>query len=380
MLILAIDTSSSSATTALIENGNLLVEYTQNSGRTHSQRLMPMIDEMFKSCGKKPEDVDLYACAAGPGSFTGLRIGAAVIKAMAQVFDKPIAAVPTLDVLAYNLFNYDGLLCPMLDAQRGTVYSALYKWEDNKLIKIDDYRIIDAKELVDKLVGINQKIVILGDGVEIAAKHITIKDTNISLAHVGNLQPRASSCAVLAQQMQAQGNLESCYSFMPVYSRKSQAEVEYEKKQGLTTRFMEFRDADAVCEIEKLSFKTPWSKEAFIEELKAAERTRYVVAELGDTVVGYGGMWLIIDEAHITNIAVHPDYRGQKIGKRIVEEMIAAANSVGITSLTLEVRVTNTPAIKLYKDLDFQEAGIRKGYYSDTGEDALIMWKRQKGF
>jgi tRNA threonylcarbamoyl adenosine modification protein YeaZ/ribosomal-protein-alanine acetyltransferase len=376
MLILAIDTSSSTATTALIENGSLLVEYTQNSGRTHSQRLMLMIDEMFKSCGKKPEDVDLYACAAGPGSFTGLRIGATAVKAMAQVFDKPIAAVPTLDALAYNLYNYEGLLCPMLDAQRGAVYSALYKWENNNLIKIEDYRVIDAKELVDKLAAFDQKVAILGDGVEIATKHIAINNSNINLGPVGNLSPRASSCAAIAQQMHAQGKLESSYSFMPVYIRKSQAEVEYEKKHELVTRIMELRDIDAVWEIEKLSFKTPWSKESFIEEIKAKDRARYVVAELGDTVVGYGGMWLIIDEAHITNIAVHPDYRKQKIGKRIVEKMIAVASSEGITSLTLEVRVSNAPAIKLYKDLDFQEVAMRKGYYADTNEDALIMWKR----
>ena len=376
MLILAIDTSSSTATTALIENGSLLAEYTQNGGRTHSQRLMPMIDEMFKSCGKKPEDVDLYACASGPGSFTGLRIGATAIKAMAQVFDKPIAAVPTLDALATNLYQCDGLLCPMLDAQRDAVYSALYKWENNKLIKIEDYRVIDAKELVEKLEAFNQKVVILGDGAYIAAKHIDANSSNISLAPVGNMQPKASSTAVIAMQMREQGKLESSYSFMPVYIRKSQAEVEYEKKQGLTTRIMELRDVDAVCEIEKLSFKTPWSKESFIEEIKAKDRTRYMVAELGDTVVGYGGMWLIIDEAHITNIAVHPDYRGKKIGKKIVEEMIAEAKNEGITSLTLEVRVSNVPAIKLYKNLDFQEAGTRKGYYVDTGEDALIMWKK----
>ena len=376
MLILAIDTSSSTATTALIENGSLLAEYTQNGARTHSQRLMPMIDEMFKSCGKKPEEVDLYACASGPGSFTGLRIGATAIKAMAQVFDKPIAAVPTLDALATNLYQCDGLLCPMLDAQRDAVYSALYKWENNKLIKIEDYRVIDAKELVEKLEAFNQKVVILGDGAYIAAKHIDANSSNISLAPVGNMQPKASSTAVIAMQMREQGKLESSYSFMPVYIRKSQAEVEYEKKQGLTTRIMELRDVDAVCEIEKLSFKTPWSKESFIEEIKAKDRTRYMVAELGDTVVGYGGMWLIIDEAHITNIAVHPDYRGKKIGKRIVEEMIVEAKNEGITSLTLEVRVSNVPAIKLYKDLDFQEVGTRKGYYVDTGEDALIMWKK----
>ncbi|HYE09803.1 MAG TPA: tRNA (adenosine(37)-N6)-threonylcarbamoyltransferase complex dimerization subunit type 1 TsaB [Patescibacteria group bacterium] len=375
MLILAIDTSSATATTALMENGSLLAEYIQNSGKTHSQRLMLMIDEMLKSCGKKPEDIDLYACAAGPGSFTGLRIGASAVKAMAQVFDKPIAAVPTLDALAYNLYHFEGLVCPMLDAQRGAVYSALYQWKNSKLVQIKDFRVIDAKELIDQLSALDQKVVILGDGVEIAAKHIADND-NISIAPVGHLQPRASSCAAIAQRLQEQGSLESCFSFRPIYIRKSQAEVEYEKKHELITRFMELKDIDAVWEIEKLSFKTPWSRESFVEEIKSSDRTRYVVAELGDSIVGYGGMWLIVDEAHITNIAVHPDYRGQKIGKKIVEAMIAAAKDEGINSLTLEVRISNMPAISLYKGFDFKEVAIRKGYYSDTGEDALIMWKK----
>jgi tRNA threonylcarbamoyl adenosine modification protein YeaZ/ribosomal-protein-alanine acetyltransferase len=375
MLILAIDTSSATATTALMEDGRLLAEYIQNSGKTHSQRLMLMIDEMLKSCGKKPEDIDLYACAAGPGSFTGLRIGASAVKAMAQVFDKPIAAVPTLDALAYNLFSFNGLICPMIDAQRGAVYSALYKWENNALIKLEDYRVIDAKELVDKLSIFGQKVAILGDGSDIAMKHID-NNYSITMAPAGHLQPRAASSAAIAQQMQVQDVLESCYSFKPVYIRKSQAEVEYEKKQGLTIRAMELKDVEDVWEIEKLSFKTPWSKESFIEEMSTNQKARYIVAELGDTVVGYGGMWFIVDEAHITNIAVHPDYRGKKIGEKIVEAMIAAAQRENISSMTLEVRVTNTPAINLYKKLDFKEAAIRKGYYTDTGEDALIMWKK----
>lgn len=379
MLILAIDTSSATAATALTENGRLLAEYIQNSGKTHSQRLMLMIDEMLKSCGKKTEDIDLYACAAGPGSFTGLRIGASAVKAMAQVFDKPIAGVPTLDALAYNLYGFDGFVCPMLDAQRGAVYSALYKWENNKLKKQEDYRVIDAKKLIDKLTALDQKVVILGDGVEIAAKHIEEDNNRISLAPVGFMQPRAASCAAIAQQMQEQGQVESCYSFKPVYIRKSQAEVEYEKKQQLNIRPMKLEDVDQIWEIEKLSFRTPWSRESFVEEMQNNQKARYVVAELGDTIVGYGGMWFIVDEAHITNIAVHPDYRGQKIGEKIVEAMIEAANKEGIHSLTLEVRTTNKPAINLYKKQGFREAGIRKGYYTDTGDDALIMWRR-KGF
>ncbi|MDF2840795.1 MAG: tsaB [Clostridia bacterium] len=316
MLILAIDTSTAIATTALMEDGRLLAEYIQDSGKSHSRKLMLMIDEMLQSCGKKPEEIDLYACAAGPGSFTGLRIGASAIKAMAQVFDKPIAAIPTLDALAYNLYHFNGLVCPVLDAQRGAVYSALYKWEDNQLIKLEDYRVIDANELVQKLESYGEQVALLGEGTEVAAKYIDTANSSIYIAPAGHLLARASSSAMIARHMQEKGELDSCYSFRPVYIRKSQAEVEYEKKQGIAIRAMELKDVDDVWDIEKLSFRTPWSRESFLEEMQVNQKARYVVAELGDTVVGYGGMWFIVDEAHITNIAVHPDYRGQGIGEK----------------------------------------------------------------
>lgn len=376
MLILAIDTSSATATAALTQDGRLLAEYIQTSGKTHSQRLMLIVDELLKSCGKKPEEIDLYACAAGPGSFTGLRIGASAVKAMAQVFDKPVAGVPTLDALAYNLYHFDGLICPMLDAQRGAVYSALYSWEKGKLIKLEDYRVIDAKELVQKLEAKDKNVAILGDGVEIAMPYIDKTMGKIVTAPAALLQARASSSAAIALEMYNEGKVESCYSFKPIYIRKSQAEVEYEKKQEASVRLMELKDVDEVWEIEKLSFRSPWSKESFENEMHANDRAKYVVATLGDTVIGYGGMWFIIDEAHITNIAVHPDYRQRKIGEMIVKEMIRVANENGISSLTLEVRVSNTPAINLYRKLGFVDYGIRKGYYTDTGEDALIMWKK----
>lgn len=376
MLVLAIDTSSSTATTALTQDGRLLAEYIQSSGKEHSKRLMLMIDELLSSCNKKPEDIDLYACAAGPGSFTGLRIGAAAIKAMAQVFDKPVIGVPTLDALAYNLYNFDGLICPMLDAQRGAVYSALYKWEKDMLLKLEDYRVIDAKELVCKLEEQNEDVAILGDGVEIVMEHVDKVFTKILPVPSAHIQPRAASVAAVALEMYNNGKAESCYSFKPSYIRKSQAEVEYEKKQEILVRPMELKDVDAVWDIEKLCFSLPWSRESFEQEMNSNDKARYIVAALDDTIVGFGGMWFIIDEAHITNIAVHPDYRQRKIGEMIVKEMLRTAKESDIISLTLETRVSNTPAINLYKKLGFKEYGIRKGYYTDNGEDALIMWKK----
>ncbi len=376
MLILAIDTSSATATTALTQDGKVLAEYIHSSSKTHSQRLMLMVDELLKSCNKKPEDIDLYACVSGPGSFTGLRIGASAIKAMAQVFDKPVAGVPTLDALAYNLYDFNGFICPMIDAQRGAVYSALYKWENGKLVKLEDYRVIDAKELVHMLEELDKDVAILGDGVEIAMEHVNKALKKVVPAPSTHMQPRASSAAAIALEIFGAGKTESCYSFKPSYIRKSQAEVEYEKKQEALVRPMELTDVDEVWDIEKLSFSSPWSRESFEEEMNGNDKARYVVAVLGDTVVGYGGMWFIIDEAHITNIAVHPDYRQRKLGEMIVEEMLRTAEESGISSLTLEVRASNTPAISLYSKLGFKEYGIRKGYYADTCEDALIMWKK----
>lgn len=139
---------------------------------------------------------------------------------------------------------------------------------------------------------------------------------------------------------------------------------------------MEPSDIPEVYEIEKMSFKTPWSKQAFYDEIDKNASARYIVAKLGKKVAGYGGLWVILDEGHITNIAVHPDFRGKHIGDMLVRGLIDIAVNEGLQSLTLEVRFSNDIAQNLYKKYGFESAGIRPGYYSDTGEDAIIMWKR----
>lgn len=141
-------------------------------------------------------------------------------------------------------------------------------------------------------------------------------------------------------------------------------------------RDMAENDIPEVMEIERLSFATPWSEEAFRNEVTRNLAARYIVACIGGKVAGYGGMWLIIDEGHITNIAVHPDYRGMGAGNSIVEALINKAKAEGLSSLTLEVRRTNLIAQNLYTKYGFQSAGIRPRYYGDNGEDAIIMWKR----
>ncbi|MCM8709759.1 ribosomal protein S18-alanine N-acetyltransferase [Clostridium sp. SYSU_GA19001] len=131
---------------------------------------------------------------------------------------------------------------------------------------------------------------------------------------------------------------------------------------------------DDIFKISTMSFITPWTRKSTEEELQN-KFARYVVAKLGDVVIGFGGVWLILDEGHITNIAVHPEYRGIGAGDMIVEALIEICRLEGINSMTLEVRKSNIAAQALYKKHGFIEKGIRKGYYTDTKEDGIIMWK-----
>lgn len=139
-------------------------------------------------------------------------------------------------------------------------------------------------------------------------------------------------------------------------------------------RSMALADIDSIVEIEREAFTAPWTTEAFHNELTQNLFAKYMVMAQGDEVLGYGGMWLIVDEAHVTNIAVREAYRGRGLGERLLREMMKTASWLGAARMTLEVRVSNERAQRLYRKLGFGPAGLRPGYYSDNNEDALIMW------
>ncbi|WP_254871006.1 ribosomal protein S18-alanine N-acetyltransferase [Bacillus sp. Marseille-Q1617] len=139
-------------------------------------------------------------------------------------------------------------------------------------------------------------------------------------------------------------------------------------------RFMTVDDLDAVMEIEHRSFSIPWSREAFYNEIEQNHLSTYLVVEDGERVAGYCGVWLVVDEAHITNVAVLPDYRGQGLGEALMQRIMDISKKVGARVMTLEVRVSNKAAQGLYRKMGFQDGGIRKRYYSDNQEDALVMW------
>jgi [ribosomal protein S18]-alanine N-acetyltransferase len=132
-------------------------------------------------------------------------------------------------------------------------------------------------------------------------------------------------------------------------------------------------DVEAVHEIERLSFRTPWPAYAFEQELKGNRLARYLVARAGDRVVGFAGIWTMVDDAHVTTFGVHPDWRRQGIGRQLLLNLAELAVAIGAKRMTLEVRASNVPAQALYRSFDFDVVGRRAGYYTDDGEDALIM-------
>lgn len=143
-------------------------------------------------------------------------------------------------------------------------------------------------------------------------------------------------------------------------------------------RKMVEEDIDYIVEIEKEAFTTPWSKEAFKTEINENKLAYYLVAEVDGKAVAYGGIWLILNEGHITNIAVKEEYKGNGLGNKIVEGLIYHCVKLGIDNMTLEVRRSNSVAISLYEKYGFLDYGVRPNYYADDGEDAIIMWRSNR--
>ncbi|KAB3532065.1 tRNA (adenosine(37)-N6)-threonylcarbamoyltransferase complex dimerization subunit type 1 TsaB [Alkaliphilus serpentinus] len=231
MKLLALDTSSMVATVAIMEEDKLIAETVLNHKKTHSSQLMPLIKEALDNCGLTPADIDYFAASLGPGSFTGLRIGITTIKAMAQALNKPVVGVSTLDALAYNLPCSEGILCPIIDAQRDNLYTARYKWKKQELNRISDYDILHIDELIDVLNNQNEKIIFLGDGINQFQQILegSLKEKAL-FPHNALSIPRASSIGGLALIQIKEGNVQKAEELLPIYMRKSQAEKQFEER------------------------------------------------------------------------------------------------------------------------------------------------------
>ena len=228
MKILAIDTTGQVASIAIVNEEKIIGEYTINYKLTHSQTIMPMIDELIKIINEDIQTIDYIACSQGPGSFTGLRIGIATAKGLALGLNKKIVPVPTLDALAYNIFETDKIICPIMDARKSEVYTSLYKWEYNKLQNITGHIVVNIEEIIEKANKFDKKVIFLGDAVQIYKEKIIYNKNFILAPSFCNMQ-RASTVGCLAIDIVNNVSLNE-KSLEPIYIRKPQAEKEYLEK------------------------------------------------------------------------------------------------------------------------------------------------------
>lgn len=232
MKVLAIESSGLVASVAIADEDHILCEFMTYHKKTHSVTLMPMISNAFKAISLEPGDIDVIAVSGGPGSFTGLRIGSSTAKGLAHVWDVKIANVPTLDVLANNIGSTNALICPMMDARRKQVYTAIYAYEEGQIKRLSDMMCIGIQELSEIIKSYNKEIIFVGDGIvpnlQELTKSLESVKWQISPPHLR--MQRAAVLADLGIQYAKEGKLESHMEHAPIYLRKPQAEREYDEK------------------------------------------------------------------------------------------------------------------------------------------------------
>ena len=233
MKILAIDTSAIVATVAVTEDTKPLAQYTINNGNTHSETLLPMIESVLSSLSLRVSDIDLFALSAGPGSFTGVRIGAATIKGLAFDSKNPCVEVSTLEALAQNLVMHKGLICPVMNARRSQVYTALFRSDGKKLTRLMPDSALAISELDEILAKYKEEIALVGDGYEITEKDLKL--TSIIYVAEAQRMQSALSVASVAYNNYLQNKTCNDASLSVNYLRPSQAERERAEREAQKT-------------------------------------------------------------------------------------------------------------------------------------------------
>ena len=381
MKILAIDTSSKRCSVAILEDSNILINLYNDDEKTHSVKLMPMVEEAFQKTNLTLEDIQLLACCVGPGSFTGVRIGIATIKAFADVTNIPVVGISSLESLAYNVKEKvasSSLICSLIDAKNENVYCGLYYFENNTcntvaiLAESLDVIISVIQEKFEAIKKLNpniQDIIFVGDACQVYQNTLSSSFANAKFATEEENMQSGISVAKAGLRKYQDGEYGDSSSILPIYLRKSQAERAFEEKIKIMDMTME--DIETIAPNFQTEFDEFWNINNLRNDF-ANPNSKYFVAKIDDEIVGFAGILKICDEANIMNIATKVSKRHLGIGTKLLEALISSAKEMGCTSITLEVNDHNTVAINLYEKFNFKRIGIRKKYYNNT-DDAIIM-------
>ncbi len=391
MKILALDTSGLVCTVAVTEDDRLLAEFSIQHKITHSELLLPMMEQIKDRISLDMGSIDAIAVSAGPGSFTGLRIGAATAKGLCLALNKPLVAVPTLDALAYNMYGNDNIVCPMMDARRSQVYTGIYTFvpeKENENQHELKYRMktimpqaaLSVEAIAEKLNEIGKTVILLGDGIPVYRDKLDelLKVNYVIVPALSNRQ-RAASLAVLAGIYFREGKSQDADSFSPEYLRASQAEREAKEKKRaqVKIRAISAEDITEAAALEKENLGSEAWTEKQLLEMSTRDDSVYLVAEKSGRIVGLCGVQNVSGEGEIFNVSVARDCRKNGLAFEMLTELLKKGEEAGCHSYTLEVREGNTPARKLYEKLGFVNEGVRPGLYDNPKEDAVIYWKRK---
>ena len=379
MKILSIDTSSEIAQVAVLENKNVLKEIHNQSKKEHSETLMPMIDELMKSLNLTLDNIDLIACTKGPGSFTGIRIGLATVKAFSDAKKIPIVGVNSLEALAYSgqILKGDGEYVSIIDAKNENVYYAIYKIKKGKLSIYKSPDIMQISEMVNYIDNLKIPTYFIGELniekieplylAQIAKEKANSKDV-CNHEYIEQYPGLAIGAGIAAYNRYNMGIYGYSESINPMYLRKPQAQ---RQKEGMSDDIaileMGYTDLEKI-KINYQKFENIWDYKILEEDY---QNSKYYIIKQNEEIYGFIGFRTIFEEMEIMNIVTRKDKKNKGLASSMLSYVIRYAYFSDIEKINLEVNEKNKTAIDLYKTFGFEEVGKRKKYYN--GDDAILM-------
>lgn len=375
MKILSIETSNKICSVAILEDKNLIKKIELNNGLTHSETSMPLIKQILEETKLSLSNIDLLVCDIGPGSFTGIRIGIATVKAFTDSLNIPSVGISSLEGLAYNIKN-EGLICSLIDCKNNNCYYSLYELKNNTYTLLEEPKADSVENCLNYLnykysnsvITFNGDVSLYKELIENTSKNfILLESTNTQFNNVkinsNNIDVYNLGIAGF-NKFNKNGKDEN---LLPLYLKKPQAQRQLEGK-SISIETMQTSDLDHL-DISK--FDDFWNIDILKDELKS-QNSEFVCAKIENKVVGFAGIKIVLDTADIMNIAVKEDYRRQGIATLLLNNILDICNEKNIKTINLEVNEENFSAIQLYQKFGFKENGRRKKYY-DNKFDAILM-------
>ena len=407
MIVLAIETITRGGSLALWNHGSVTA-VTSTSTRTHAERLPGEALELLRANALGPADVDLLAVVSGPGSFTGIRVGIAAVQGLAFAGRKRVIGIPTLEASAEAWIttrtkadedrqSTGVLVVPCVDAARNEVYFTGYDAAADlspataveSCPCVIEPGVLPPGALAALVAGVaaGRRAVFVGDGADRYAEVLTrgVADAEA----IAWPMPLAAAAARMAARRESHAGAP--HALRPIYIRRPDVELAREKRASpagpegreapkVSITPASSADIEAVEKLQRATFTNAWGADSIRWELDHTDVARlYVMRDRSSVLVGYCACWIVFDELHINSLAIDPARRRQGLARHLLQHVLADARAAGATCSTLEVRASNAAARELYEGLGFTVEAVRRDYYQQPREDALILWKRGLG-